>query len=114
MHQRQQLRDVLNLVGWFTPPFVGIPLLETVALAITRSHGSFTQDQLQLALARVYDPDRLASMVLYKYPEMPIVREYREIIAESVAAHFLGLGHVAVGGLMPVVEGIGKPRRGCL
>lgn len=47
-------------------------------------------------------------MVLNRYPNVPIVSEYKESIAEAVSAHFLGLGHVAVAGLIPVVEGIGR------
>jgi hypothetical protein len=47
-------------------------------------------------------------MVLNRYSEVPVVDLYQRTIAEGVAAHFSGLHHVAVGGLMPVVEGIGR------
>jgi len=107
MPDSAKVRAILNSVGWFIPPFVGIHTSEALSLEITRSNGTFTQHQLELALSRIYGPDRLAAMVLYKYSEVQVVQEYREIIGESVAAHFLGLGHVSVSGLMPAVEGIG-------
>ncbi|BAN50138.1 hypothetical protein [Metapseudomonas resinovorans] len=59
-------------------------------------------------LSAVYSPSHLAAMVLERYPHVPIVSEYQTSIAESIEAHFLGLGHVAVAGLMPVVEGVGR------
>jgi hypothetical protein len=107
MPDSAKVRAILNSVGWFIPPFVGIHTSEALSLEIARSNGAFTQHQLERALGRIYGPDRLAAMILYKYSEVLVVREYREIIGESVAAHFLGLGHVAVSGLMPAVEGIG-------
>ena len=49
-------------------------------------------------------------MVLNRYSQLPVVDLYQRTIAEGVAAHFSGFHHVAVGGLMPVVEGIGLSR----
>jgi hypothetical protein len=37
-----------------------------------------------------------------------VVNLYQETIAEAILAHFSGLRHVAVGGLILVVEGIGR------
>jgi hypothetical protein len=107
-NQFRQIGKVLNSVGWFVPPFVSVGLLESVALAVTRAQGQFSQDDLEKVLAFIYSPSRLASMVLHRYPQMPAVALYRESIAEAVFAHFAGLRHVAVGGLIPAVEGIGK------
>jgi hypothetical protein len=59
-------------------------------------------------LARVYDPERMASMVLNRYPQIPVITLFTQTIAESVLAHFSGLHHVAVGGLIPVIEGAGR------
>jgi len=39
---------------------------------------------------------------------VPIVSDYKTTIAESIEAHFLGLDHVATGGLIPVIEGAGR------
>jgi hypothetical protein len=111
-NQLKQAGTVLNSVGWFVPPYVSVGLLETVAHTITRAHGQFTEDDLEKVLAFIYSPDRLASMVVSRYPQMPVVDLYRETISEAVSAHFSGLRHVAVGGLMPVVEGVGRELAG--
>jgi hypothetical protein len=47
-------------------------------------------------------------MVVERYTATPYVGDYKIIIAEAAEAHFLGLNHVAVSGLMPVIEGAGK------
>lgn len=104
----QAVADVLKGVGWFVPPYVSEGLLETVAKAITQSSGKFTEDDLERVLAFIYTPDRLSSMVVSRYPKTPVVDMYRQTIAEAIWAHFSGLRHVAVGGLIPVVEGIGR------
>ena len=104
----KQAADALNTVGWFVPPYVGVGLIETVARAITSAQGQFTEDDLETILASIYSPDRLAAMVTSRYPQMPVIDLYQETISEAIAAHFSGFRHVAVGGLMPVVEGIGR------
>jgi hypothetical protein len=70
--------------------------------------GQFTESDLESVLGHIYGPDRLASMVVSRYSQMPVVELYQETIAEAISAHFAGLRHIAVGGLMPVVEGIGR------
>jgi hypothetical protein len=104
----QPVADVLKSVGWFVPPYVSVGLLETVAHRITRAQGQFTEDDLERVLAFIYSPDRLSSMVVSRYPQIPVVDLYQQTIAEAIWAHFSGLCHVAVGGLIPVVEGIGR------
>jgi hypothetical protein len=106
--QFKQVGSVLNSVGWFVPPYVSFSLLETVALAVTRAQGKFTQYDLEKVLAFVCRPYRLASMVVNRYSQMQVFALYQQTIAEAVWAHFAGLRHVAVGGLIPVVEGIGR------
>jgi hypothetical protein len=102
------VRDRLNSVGWFVPPYFSSSLVDLVALTIARRNGDFTQDDLENVLARVYDPERLASMVLNRYPQVPVITLFAQIISEATMAHFLGLHHVAVGGLIPVIEGAGR------
>jgi hypothetical protein len=102
------LRKKLNSVGWFVPPYFSSGLLDTVALAIARWNGDFTQADLEGVLACVYDAERLASMVLNRYPQTPVITLFAQTISEAVMAHFLRLNHVAVGGLIPVVEGAGR------
>jgi hypothetical protein len=47
-------------------------------------------------------------MVLNRYPQIPVIKLFAQTISEAVMAHFLRLNHVAVGGLIPVVEGAGR------
>lgn len=95
-------------MGWFMPPYVMVGFLHQVALTIDRKKGQFTQHDLEIWLALVYGPERLASMVLDRYPQTPIIELFKQTISESVQAHFSGLHHVAVGGLIPVIEGAGR------
>ncbi len=107
-NQLKQVGQVLNGIGWFVPPYVSVGLLETVAARVTGARQPFSEDDLEKVLGFIYTPDRLASMVVGRYREIPVVEMYRETIAEAISAHFSGLRHVAVGGLIPVVEGIGR------
>jgi hypothetical protein len=107
-HHLDDLGETLSTVGWFIPPYVSYAFLDTLAQQIRRAKGMFTQDHLEVALSFIYDAERLASMVLHRYPRMPVIEQFAETIAESVSAHFLGLRHVSVGGLIPVIEGSGR------
>ncbi len=106
--QLNDLREPLNKIGWFIPPYVSSAFLHRLASQAAQARGAFTQDDLEVALSFVYDADRLASMVLYRYSNMPVIEKFSVTISESVKAHFIGLGHVAVGGLVPVIEGAGR------
>jgi hypothetical protein len=98
----------LNSVGWFVPPYVGVGLLELLARRISENPEKFSQGDLETHLARIYDPQHLASMIIARYPQIPVITEFKETISEAVQAHFMGLGHIAVGGLVPVIEGAGR------
>jgi hypothetical protein len=104
----QKIGDALNSIGWFVPPYVSVGLLGTVAREITLAMGQLTEDRVEAILGFIYGPDRLASMVVSRYPQTSVVNLYKETIAEAIAAHFSGFHHVAVSGLIPVVEGIGR------
>ena len=68
----------------------------------------FTLEDLEELLAHLYGPEHLASMVLHRYPHVPVVDLYANTISEATWAHALELHHIAVGGLSPVIEGIGR------
>jgi len=71
-------------------------------------NGQIVADNLFSYLTPLYSPENLAAMITERYPEVPYVNEYKEIISESVEAHFSGSNHIAVSGLMPVIEGAGR------
>jgi hypothetical protein len=98
----------LNSVGWFIPPYVSVGFLDLLSTRIAKDKAKFTQDDLETYLARIYGPQRLASMILSRYPEVPVIADFKDTISEAVQAHFMGLGHIAVGGLVPVIEGAGR------
>jgi hypothetical protein len=94
-------------VGWCIPPYVQMGVLSQVAAEIA-SNPAFTQLDLENALGRIYGPVELATMALHRYPEAPVIRDYKATIRESIEAHFFGLDHIAAGGLIPVIEGAGR------
>jgi hypothetical protein len=103
-------------VGWFIPPYIQMGVLSSLAAEIAAAPNNFTQFDLEnftqfdleSALAKIYEPIGLAAMVLHRYPVVPIVQDFACTIGEAIEAHFMGLDHLAVGGLIPVVEGIGR------
>lgn len=107
MHTLDYYKTVFNGVGWFIPPYVAIGFMSALAREITRSNGSFSQENLEQALSLIYSPENLAAMVMHRYPITPQVLEYKLTIAEAIEAHFMGLNHIAVSGLLPVIEGVG-------
>jgi hypothetical protein len=82
--------------------------LSRIAGEIISAGTAYTQADLEAALATLYEPIGLAAMVLHRYPIAPVIQDYQVTIRESVTAHFMGLDHVAVGGLVPVIEGAGR------
>jgi hypothetical protein len=103
-----EVPKALDSIGWFVPPYVGVSILETVSRQIIAAKGRFDDGRVEQFLAHLYGPDRLASMVVDRYSKTDVVDLYQKTIAEAVAAHFSNFHHIAVAGLMPVVEGIGR------
>jgi hypothetical protein len=101
-------KKIFNSVGWFLPTLVSVGYIQSVARSITNKGSAFSQTDLQECLAGIYSADNLAAMVTERYPIVPYVQDYKTIIAEAAEAHFCGLDHVAVAGLLPAVEGTGK------
>jgi hypothetical protein len=78
--------------------------LSKAAGEINARKSNYSQDDLEKTLAIFYEPIGLAAMVTHRYPVTPVIRDYCQTVAEAVEAHFLGLNHVEVGGLIPVIE----------
>jgi hypothetical protein len=100
------LKQSFLKVGWFIPPYRFVGTLEMIARSIDMRGDQYDQDALERDLSGLYGPDGLAAMVLHRYPVTPIIQDYRVTISEAIEAHFIGLDHVAVGGLVPVLEGV--------
>jgi hypothetical protein len=101
-------KNAFNRVGWFIPPYVTMEFLGKLVKRIRDSNCALTQQELGEVLAQIYSPENLAAMVAERYPIVPYVQDDKKIIAEVVAAHFMRLDHVAVAGLLPCIEGIGR------
>lgn len=99
-------KQAFNNVGWFIPPYVQLGLLGNIAKQINENN--VCENTLAPYLAKIYSPENLSAMVSERYHVVPYINEYYEIIAESIEAHFLGLNHITVSGLMPVIEGAGR------
>jgi hypothetical protein len=102
------LEQSFTRVGWFIPPYMQLGALHQIAREIAIAGQHFTQQDLERALARLYEPEGLAAMVSHRYPVVPIIQDFKITIREAIEAHFLGLDHVAAGGLAPVIEGAGR------
>jgi hypothetical protein len=90
------------------PPYAAMGFLSAMAAEILRKGDSFGQRDLEDWLALLYGAESLAAMVCSRYPVTPVIADYKETISESIEAHLLGLHHVAVAGLVPVIEGAGR------
>jgi len=97
-------QKIFNGVGWFIPPYVRIGYLMDIIQDVIQNE----QTNLEQLLSHIYNADGLSAMVVDRYPFVPIISDYSQIISESIKAHFLGLHHVAVSGLIPVVEGAAR------
>lgn len=98
----------MRSIGWFMPPYGNQGRLDMISREINNANGTFDESEIERVLGFFYTPDRLGSMVLNMYAQVPVVHQYKTTIAEAIAAHFCRLSHVAVAGLMPVVEGAGR------
>ena len=112
MHTRAGRYDdvvrAMTSIGWFMPPYGNQGQLDIVSREINNANYRVDESEIERVLGFFYTPDRLASMALNMYAQIPVVDLYKRTIAESVAAHFCGLPHVAVSGLMPIIEGAGR------
>ncbi len=99
---------VLNSVGWFIPAYVQMRNIHSLVNKISSFQVGFSQDDLERELAQIYNPINLAAMICHRYPQVPIIQNFRITIEEAIEAHFMGLHHVAMSGLVPVIEGVGR------
>ncbi|MEQ4337491.1 MULTISPECIES: hypothetical protein [Pseudomonas syringae group] len=95
----------LGCHGLMIPPFSNIGILEEL-IEILRQAPADLDEKLATVLSRVYTPAHLAAMVISRYANTKVIDLYAETISESIEAHLLGLDHIAVAGLMPVIEGV--------
>ncbi|QUM87233.1 hypothetical protein HWV02_13590 [Moritella sp. 28] len=97
-------RDLFISVGWFIPSHSTMGYISAIAKEINKSE----QPDIEPYLKNLYSSVNQAAMVTERYPVVPYICEYKDIISESIEAHFLGLNYAAVATLMPVVEGVGN------
>jgi hypothetical protein len=102
---QRRLVERLNQVGWFIPPYVSVTRMDCIAATIEDAGEAFGQQDLENVLSALFTPEILAAMVLNRYPQTKVIQEFKTIIGEGVAAHFLKLDHIAASGLVPVIEG---------
>lgn len=95
-------------IGWFIPPYVPLAQIINAAEKLKNIQSIDHQNMLEIALKDMYWPERLAAMSIHRYTETPVLMLYKNIISESIEAHYLGLDHIAVSGLLPVIEGAAR------
>src|ERR1035441_9404433 len=101
-------REAFNGVGWFIPPYVSTSFLSRMVSRMRNNSGAMSQDALEGFLALIYSEENLAAMVTKRFHKVPFVCDYKTIISEAITAHFMRLDHIAVAGLLPCIEGIGR------
>lgn len=92
-------------VDWFVPPYLQGGALRRLAETIDGAPPNFRHTVLEDALPKLYGPEYLAAMLLERYPRVAPVSEFITQIREAMEASALGLRHVAVSTLLPVIEG---------
>ncbi|NOI98151.1 hypothetical protein [Vibrio sp. T3Y01] len=95
--------EIFTKAGFLIPPYITNQDLNNIANVLKKKEALEIEDYLK----HIYSEQNLASMVRGLYPDVPYINEYKDIISESIEAHFIGLDHIAVAGLMPVIEGVG-------
>lgn len=105
MGSLEHYANILGCQGLMIPPFSNMSILDKLA-TIIQGAGIEKDGQLAEILFEVYTPANLAAMVVSRYSQTPVISEYAVTISEAIEAHILGLDHVAVAGLMPVIEGV--------
>ncbi|MBW4040025.1 MAG: hypothetical protein HIU91_14405 [Acidobacteria bacterium] len=108
LHNLDIYREAFNGVGWFIPPYVSMGFLSRIVAKIRSNNGTMSQDDLEELLAVIYSAENLAAMVTERFHKVPFVCDYKTIISEAITAHFMRLDHIAVAGLLPCIEGIGR------
>jgi hypothetical protein len=108
-HNLDIYREAFNGVGWFIPPYVSMGFLSRMVARIRNNNsGEMSQDALEEFLALIYSEENLAAIVTERFHKVPFVCDYKTIISEAITAHFMRLDHIAVAGLLPCIEGIGR------
>jgi len=82
--------------------------LGETAKKIESKCGKFNESDLEDLLSSIYSADYLAAMLLDRYAKTPRINEFTTIIRQAVQAHFQGMHHISICGLLPVIEGAGK------
>ncbi len=95
-------------VGWFIPAYVSTGTLDQFARLVDQVGDEFDQSHLEAVMEAIYAPERVVAMTLHRYPQTAIIKDFSVTITEAVQAHLIGLHHIAIGGLVPAIEGIGK------
>lgn len=107
MNSLPHFEEAFGKQGLVIPLFSNMIILKKAYLEIMDSEDPDDR-RIEEILSSVYTTGHMAAMVLNRYPHVPFISEYQISISEAVEAHFLGLGHAAVAGLIPVIEGAGR------
>lgn len=107
----ERLGETFASVDWIVPPYIQMGHLQRLAARIEREPNPIKKREiLDAALPDLYPPMHTAAMLLERYEKTPHVLEFKGVIAEAIEAAYLGLVHVAVTSLIPVMDA--RPRSG--
>lgn len=99
--------DTFQSLGWFFPAYFQIGYVLRIERELSKRMDTDEKDKLlETYLNLMYEPKHLAAMLLYRYQRVSIVSAFAEVIAEAIETFQIGLVHISVVSLVPVVEGI--------
>src|SRR3954451_25052532 len=93
-------------VDWFVPPYIQLGVLFRLAKRLDEAAPDAKRAILVADLEEMYGPRDLAAMLVERYRKIAFISEFATVVEEAIEATQLGLSHVAVASMLPVIEGV--------
>jgi len=87
----------MNKLNWIFPPFQQLKDISKIIKDNSKN---------DKVIKEIYSKLYISKMVTSKYPKLKYLREYNQIIKESVEAFYFGLTKIAIISLLPVIDGV--------
>lgn len=98
--------DTFISLGCMIPCHIQRGSLKEVSNYISNSKNEDKNKLLEHFFREIYTIEFISELFIDNYKKMEFIKNYSEIILESIKAFCLGLSHIAIMSLIPVIEGI--------
>jgi hypothetical protein len=92
--------------GWFVPAYLRLGIVMDLAEKLSNAPSDERGTLLSEELPRLYRPLEIATMLRRRYRVCPVIRDYGDMIEQSIEAYYAGFREPAIAGLVHAVEGI--------